>query len=573
MTSHPRLSQPQAEESADAQLSNARETRDRFVALAFAAADLLFELDGDGRVIFARGATRLLLGYDETELLKQRFLDLVAAADRPVVEKVLKRARSGARFDNVIARFGSGGDHPPLVMRGYYLPDLGGHTFLALRVQRAGSGSHAPSHFEMEKSGLIARKSFVDASADAMRSAATAGEDVQLTLLSIGELDEVERRLNTDTRVELRKTLAASIRATSVDGNTAAQLGPDRYGLIHKADANLAALREEISSAAKQADPEGRGVTLSDATIALDGANLDPQQAVRVLRYAIDNYSERKERPAIRSLSEALSQISTETVGRMERLSAAIDAGRFAIAYQPICDLLTLRPHHFEALIRFDPATDGLTTFETITFAEQVGLIADLDLAMCRKVLGELKEFNRGGHYYVVAVNLSAQSLASAKFLGQLSALLEAELEVTRSIIFEVTESASVPNLAVLNAAIQGLRAAGHLICLDDLGAGEAAFRYLGQLDVDVAKIDGQFVRGSVGSPKGRALLKAMAGVCRDLGVMTVGEMIEDEAQVNIARECGLHYGQGYLFGKPSANIAAFDAPRPTEFRGRSGPR
>src|SRR3546814_19338138 len=62
----------------------------------------------------------------------------------------------------------------------------------------------------------------------------------------------------------------------------------------------------------------------------------------------------------------------------------------FDIAFQPICDLRTGRPHHFEALVRFDHETMGATPYEFVTFAEEVGIIVEFDLAMCRKVLGWL---------------------------------------------------------------------------------------------------------------------------------------------------------------------------------------
>ena len=61
---------------------------------------------------------------------------------------------------------------------------------------------------------------------------------------------------------------------------------------------------------------------------------------------------------------------------------------------------------------------------------------------------------------------------------------------------------------------------------------------------------------------RGRAFLKAMAGLCHDLGIATVGEMVEDETTATILRECGLRFGQGYLFGRPSTSIAAFEAAR-----------
>ncbi|MFB0922173.1 MAG: EAL domain-containing protein, partial [Alphaproteobacteria bacterium] len=80
--------------------------------------------------------------------------------------------------------------------------------------------------------------------------------------------------------------------------------------------------------------------------------------------------------------------------------------GAFDIAFQPICDMQDGRPHHFEALVRFDRNNVETSPFEFITFAEEVGIICDFDLAMCRKVLVWLDKMQGQGFRYMTAVNL-----------------------------------------------------------------------------------------------------------------------------------------------------------------------
>ena len=114
------------------------------------------------------------------------------------------------------------------------------------------------------------------------------------------------------------------------------------------------------------------------------------------------------------------------------------------------------------------------------------------------------------------------------------------------------------------NAFIQELRAEGHKVCLDDFGVGAVAFEYLRALEVDFVKIDGSYVRDAMASKKGGHFLKAIGGLCRDLGIETVAEMIEAEAQVPFLVGCGIEYGQGHLFGRPAAKLVPTDpAPRP----------
>jgi len=185
---------------------------------------------------------------------------------------------------------------------------------------------------------------------------------------------------------------------------------------------------------------------------------------------------------------------------------------------------------------------------------------------MCRKVLTWLDETNGQGYRYVTAVNLSGRSLSTPKFVRNLLSLLD-EFKVAREhIVFEVTESAKLTDLEEANRIIQILRNAGHIVCLDDFGAGVSAFQYLIALHVDVVKIDGAYVIDAMKNRRNRAVLKAMASMCRDLDIKTVAEMIEDEATADLVRECGIDYGQGYLYGRPSKLITAFQSPRPKSF-------
>ncbi len=222
-------------------------------------------------------------------------------------------------------------------------------------------------------------------------------------------------------------------------------------------------------------------------------------------------------------------------------------------------DLKTRSIHHYESLTRI--IKDGVhnSPFEFIHFAEEVGVVADFDLAMCRRVVEWLRESRQAGKQYSVAVNLSGKSLASSEFVSDLLDLLREHKEIGDYLLFKLTESATIDNLESVNNVIQSLRREGHSFCLDDFGAGEMAFHYLRALDVDIVKIDGSYVREALNTEKDRHFLKAMSSLSSDLGIETVAEMIEDEQTVDLLDKCGIRYGQAYLFGKPSFDISSFD--------------
>jgi EAL domain-containing protein (putative c-di-GMP-specific phosphodiesterase class I) len=181
---------------------------------------------------------------------------------------------------------------------------------------------------------------------------------------------------------------------------------------------------------------------------------------------------------------------------------------------------------------------------------------------MCRKVLAWMSERGEeAARWHRIAINLSGRSLGNVAFVAALHDLLKSYPAQRSRLAFEITESARIGDLELTNRFIQSLRAEGHKVCLDDFGAGAAAFQYLRALEVDIVKIDGQYLRGAVEGGKSRAFLKAMAGLCRDLKIETIAEMVEDRRYLPVIEDCGIRYAQGYLFGKPEADIAHFLPP------------
>ena len=106
--------------------------------------------------------------------------------------------------------------------------------------------------------------------------------------------------------------------------------------------------------------------------------------------------------------------------------------------------------------------------------------------------------------------------------------------------------------------------------CLDDFGVAAAAFEYLRCMQVDFVKIDGSFVREAAHSKFSGAFVKSISALCRELGIQTIAEMVEDDAAARLMRGAGVDHGQGLHFGKPNRELpwdamAGRAAPNPAE--------
>jgi EAL domain-containing protein (putative c-di-GMP-specific phosphodiesterase class I) len=262
------------------------------------------------------------------------------------------------------------------------------------------------------------------------------------------------------------------------------------------------------------------------------------------MRFALDRFIEQGPSAAAATFTAAVEQ----TVRDANRFKQALASGDFELAYQPIVQLRGDGGlHHFEALARFDR---DASPADSIQLAEELGLIVEFDLEVVRMVA---KALTAAPLEVRIAANLSAASLLADGFVDGVLAITASKPRLRGRLLLEITETQALKDLAAANAAIGRLRGAGHLICLDDYGAGAASLNYLRSLDVDFVKIDGRYVQRLVAGSRDATILKHLAALCRELGVTTIAEMIETPEVEAVARDLGVDLGQGWQFAKPLA--------------------
>ena len=247
-------------------------------------------------------------------------------------------------------------------------------------------------------------------------------------------------------------------------------------------------------------------------------------------------------------------------------LRRAIVDRQLFVVYQPVIGLQgpggSDRGAGVEALVRWQhPANGVVTPGEFIEIAETTGLIVPLGDFVLATACREFMRWQRTAGSLAprsLAVNVSRAQLGSADFVASVAAILRSTGMPAAQLHLEVTES-----LAAQDEAIQGrlheLKALGVAIALDDFGTGYSSLSSLHLLPVDTVKIDRSFVTLAAANPHHRVLIEATIRVARSLGMSTVAEGIETEAQAAVIRELGCDRGQGYLFSRPLAADALLD--------------
>lgn len=527
--------------------------RDRFVALAFCRADILLELDDDHDVVFAAGATPLLLGRMPDKLKDCAFLDLVAEPDRGLAGEMLEAARAQGRIDDVVIRLnGAGIRRPNVAMSGYRVPDFDNHFFLALKVEPV-IQAERPDEEALkrdEDSGLLDEGSYAAIAADRALAFKRAGGRPQLTMVKVEGLDRLADRLGVSERKQVMAEVGDILAKHSIGGSSAGRVGPDSFSYLHRDDVDTDEVNSMIADAAKRLF--NADVATNAQTLDADGAGLAEHQVAKAIAHTIRRFSEDGPIDKKKSISQVLSGLVNDTIDNVAYIRKVVAGRDFDMAFMPVCDLRLERVHHFEALCRMRGAKPGQSPYHMFCLAEEVGIVHELDLAVCEVTIQAVATLVRiNGLMPSVAINLSGLSLQNPQFVDQLTKLLARSGAQPRKFMFEITESVKIDKLAEVNAVIQTFRDRGFRFCLDDFGSGAASFDYLNALDVDIVKFDGPVVKRACASQKGSDLLGSMAKMCASMGVRTAAEMVEDKRMAGRVYQCSVDFGQGWYFGKP----------------------
>jgi EAL domain-containing protein (putative c-di-GMP-specific phosphodiesterase class I) len=183
--------------------------------------------------------------------------------------------------------------------------------------------------------------------------------------------------------------------------------------------------------------------------------------------------------------------------------------------------------------------------------AERFGLIGGVDRWVTQQAVRLIEAHNRQGRDLILEVNLSGKTMTDTRFPDEVKRQLSSAGIDPASLIFEVTETAAVADMEHARKFAQSLARVGCRFALDDFGSGYASFYYLKHLPISYLKIDGEFVRELPDSPADQLIVKALVDVCEGLGIKTVAEFVTDQRTMDIVRELGVDFAQGYHLGKP----------------------
>lgn len=529
--------------------NSAKTQRDRFLAFAFASADLFVEIGESGEISFAIGAARSLTGIDHTTLTGQNWLDIFTRHDRGALARMRKDAQEAERCGPLLARLSDTLDGGrDVIVTGIKMPGSK-NFYMTVSFPNELLMKMARLNRVQEEACLLDREDFLHAATEACALARTIGENADLTLLDIPETAKIREKLGDDLWNRFTQSLTDILGAHAIDGHAIAEIADGRYGIVHDSDTDTGTLLQQIADLGRQTDPEGEGFEILGKTVTADLESLSERETSKALVYTINEFGRKGINLNIETLNAGFKAYVSVNAQKVHQFKTMVEQLNFNLEFQPVVNMETASLSHFESLSRFK--AEG-STQEWIIFGEDIGMAADLDIAVCERVINYLT-YKGANNRMKFAVNLSGQSIQNEQFFKALCAKLDMRKELAKRMIFEITESTTITELDMVNHFIELLQGKGYQVCLDDFGAGSASFQYIQKLHVDYVKIDGQYTRKILASPRDQVMVKNLCRLCADLNTGVIAERIETKEQMEKMKELGAALGQGYYYGYPQA--------------------
>ncbi|HEX3603042.1 MAG TPA: EAL domain-containing protein [Steroidobacteraceae bacterium] len=237
-------------------------------------------------------------------------------------------------------------------------------------------------------------------------------------------------------------------------------------------------------------------------------------------------------------------------------LRKALERGEFTLNYQPRLGIEGMRVEAVEALLRWwHPQRGFVSPDEFIPLAEQSGLVVEIGDWVLREACAQARRWrDAGSHGWQVAVNVSGVQFRDGSLVERVSRAINAAGIEPRMIELEFTEGALIEYSAMVSKAVKALKELGVATALDDFGTGYSSLSYLRHFPIDTLKIDRVFVRDIVSKSGGNApLVDAIIAMAKSLGLDTVAEGVETEAQWHYLKSRHANQVQGFLFCRPLA--------------------
>jgi diguanylate cyclase (GGDEF)-like protein/PAS domain S-box-containing protein len=414
--------------------------------------------------------------------------------------------------------------------------------------------------------GLINRAPFIERLSETLAAAREAGKSAAILYLDLDRFKEINDAQGHTVGDEVLREVARRFAGALDAEHVLARLGGDEFAILAAdADAAGAALIAEriIGTLAWRIEVGQHAFTLGvSAGIALfPGDGEDPDTLLRHADIAM--YRAKSSRRGHMRYAPEMSSGLAESITLARDLQEALRErpGELSLHYQPQFDLRGGRLLGAEALMRWTHPTLGpVPPAVFIPVAESRGMMAAIGRWVFAEGCRQIQAWRRDGRPFTgrLAINIATQQIEDARFPERINEIICAAGLEPRLFELELTESGMMKNVEQSIDLFTRLNAFGFSLSIDDFGTGYSSLSYLKRLPARKMKIDKSFVRDMVDDVNDHTIVATIIAMGRTLGMRTIAEGVETQAQADALLALGCDEVQGYYFGypEPAASFA-----------------
>jgi len=383
------------------------------------------------------------------------------------------------------------------------------------------------------------------------------GDDpAAMLLIDLDRFKEVNDTLGHDHGDALLVEVAGRLGGALRRGDTLARLGGDEFAVLVDGAPDRAAV---IELAGRLRDVLRRPFALRGVAVELEasiGIAFYPEHGTSagglLQRADVAMYDAKRGGHGIATYAAERDPYSEDRLGLLAELRRAIEHDELVLHYQPTVSLRSGELTGVEALVRWQhPARGLLGPDEFVPLAERTGAVADLTRWVVDRALAQHRAWRDAGLEVPVAVNLAAANIVDVTLPGAIAALLERHGVAGDRLACEISEHTVMADPVRAADVLEGLRALGVRLSLDDFGTGHSSLAYLKRLPLDEVKIDRSFVAGMTEDENDAVIVRSTIDLARNLGLRVVAEGVETAEIMHALADLRCDTAQGYFISRP----------------------
>jgi diguanylate cyclase (GGDEF)-like protein len=400
---------------------------------------------------------------------------------------------------------------------------------------------------------LYNRRTFERYVRDEIEKSSGIGSMFSIVLIDIDDFKLINDVYGHQTADMVLKELSERLKKSLRKMDIPARFGGDEFAVLlpylsrDTARAVAKRLQDKLSSTPVKIEDKEISLSVSAVVLSYPEDGTSEEELITYAEYLMWE-AKRKGKGIVLSSEESSHKFPV--VKEVERsIVESLEKSSIVPFYQEIIDLKDMSLFGFEVLMRIKFNGRFLSAGEFVNVAERIGAMQKLDLLLIEKVFENYKLFENKFPLFIF-INMVPEN-ATEEFAEKVRALADKYSVPPNNIVFEITERKAIEDIMRVVSFVRELKDEGFRFAIDDFGSGYSSFYYLKYLPVDFLKIDGEFIKSLPHSPTDRIFIEAIVSVAKKMGIKTIAEFVENEEVLEVVKDLGIDYAQGYYFGKP----------------------